>query len=337
MAALKGMSRTSRATLIALAIAGLIFAVAMIAHSRGQNDTQIVAIPLDPNDPDRNRIGDLEYLGGLDIPPMGQNIGGLSGLRWDVESGRLLAITDDARWVWIKPVENEGRLVGVTDFESGNFLDLEGEALTGKERGDSESLTRSADGGWLVGFERDHRIWRYAQLSGIPVETAIDPTNTLGQMESNGGVEALARSEANLILCAERQASEDKANCAIHFGAGLPTGPLPVRPTSTIEALGGVPTDADHSDDEMLFFLFRSYSSADGNGTAIVALRQSGTRREIATVRPPLTVDNFEGIAVRQEGEGDNKRTFLYIVSDGNFSANQRTLLMKFEVLPEGG
>ena len=49
------------------------------------------------------------------------------------------------------------------------------------------------------------------------------------------------------------------------------------------------------------------------------------------TLLPPLSVDNFEGLAVREEGG----RTFLYIVSDDNFSGSQRTLLMKFEVLPE--
>lgn len=76
--------------------------------------------------------------------------------------------------------------------------------------------------------------------------------------------------------------------------------------------------------------------SAEQNDTDIVQVALDGTRRELATLRPPLTVDNFEGLAVREEGAEANRRTFLYIVSDDNFSSGQRTLLMKFEVLPEG-
>ena len=56
-------------------------------------------------------------------------------------------------------------------------------------------------------------------------------------------------------------------------------------------------------------------------------LHPDGASQDIATFRAPLSGDNFEGLAVRQEGE----KTFLYIVSDDNFSASQRTLLMKFE------
>ena len=38
----------------------------------------------------------------------------------------------------------------------------------------------------------------------------------------------------------------------------------------------------------------------------------------------------MEGVALRREGD----RTFVYLVSDDNFNPLQRTLLMKFELLP---
>ncbi len=49
---------------------------------------------------------------------------------------------------------------------------------------------------------------------------------------------------------------------------------------------------------------------------------------EIAYLRPPLIVDNFEGMAVGRDGRG---RTVLYLVSDDNYNALQRTLLLMFE------
>jgi hypothetical protein len=53
--------------------------------------------------------------------------------------------------------------------------------------------------------------------------------------------------------------------------------------------------------------------------------------REIARFGAPLLVDNMEALAVRREGE----RRFVYLASDDNFNALQRTLLLKFELLPE--
>ena len=50
--------------------------------------------------------------------------------------------------------------------------------------------------------------------------------------------------------------------------------------------------------------------------------------REIATLRSPLNIDNMEGIAARQDDAG---HTFIYLLSDDNFSFLQRTLLLMFE------
>ncbi|HIF08714.1 MAG TPA: hypothetical protein EYQ81_01940 [Sneathiellales bacterium] len=57
----------------------------------------------------------------------------------------------------------------------------------------------------------------------------------------------------------------------------------------------------------------------------------------LATIPPPLTVDNMEGLAVRS---GPNGETLIYVMSDDNFRTSlgslflpgQRTLLMMFEL-----
>ncbi|MEA3032544.1 MAG: hypothetical protein QOH86_560, partial [Sphingomonadales bacterium] len=48
--------------------------------------------------------------------------------------------------------------------------------------------------------------------------------------------------------------------------------------------------------------------------------------REIADFRPPLVVDNLEGLSVVREAG----RTFVWITSDDNYLPLQRTLLLKF-------
>ncbi len=298
-----------------------------------QDSDSISKVSLDPQDASADRVGDLLYLGGLDIPRMGQNIGGLSGLRWDADSGRFLAITDDARLVWITLAEEKNHIIWLDAIETAPMLGLDGEPLEGKAEGDSEALARDADGVWAVAFERKHRVLRY--LNGFeerPFEILFDPDGDLGGVEANAGMEAYAIGKAGQLMCAERAATLELANCNFYNFAEDRHEWFPVYPPEDLVEKGAVPTDADALSDGTFIVLFRSYSPAEGNTAAIVAYQPDGARRDIAVLRPPLTVDNFEGLAVREEGD----RTFLYIVSDDNFSANQRTLLMKFELLPEG-
>jgi hypothetical protein len=313
----------------AAALACALIALAGVMHWRAENDIAVRAVPLDPADPSKARLGALIYRGGLDIPRMGQGIGGLSALRWDEASGRLLALSDDARWVWITPLERGERLVGLGGLEAGPLLSLAGEELSGKQAGDSEGLTQSAKGGWLVIFERDHRIWRYPGLDAPGEPTGIDPVAIMGALEANGGTEVIAVDERALFLCAEREALPDRPNCFWQT-PGMGPSALGVEAPRDMRDVGAVPTDADMASDARLFVLFRSYNPSRGNVVGITVLRPDGSQAGIATLRAPLSVDNFEGLAVREEGG----KTFLYIVSDDNFSSRQRTLLMKFELAP---
>ena len=52
--------------------------------------------------------------------------------------------------------------------------------------------------------------------------------------------------------------------------------------------------------------------------------------QELATISPPLAIDNMEGVAAVRMADG---ATRLYIVSDDNFNARQRTLLLAFDII----
>ena len=51
----------------------------------------------------------------------------------------------------------------------------------------------------------------------------------------------------------------------------------------------------------------------------------------IAEFRPPLVLDNMEGISARRDPSLG--RTLIYMISDDNYSALQRTLLLLFELM----
>lgn len=276
-------------------------------------------LPLDPADPARRSIGRLAYMGGLVLRAGDPRFGGLSGLRWD--KGGLVAVSDRGDFIILEPREDNGRLTGITKAILVPMRDPEGQPLTGKA--DAEALTGDGAGGWLVAFERDHRIWRYPDLDGPALPTGIDPQALLGSLAGNQGVEAIAGTMQALFLCSERQDSPARANCAV-----LPGG----RPAHVAVAARGraafVPTDADRLDEDSIALLFRSYSRWDGAAATLAIWREGAGVIPLAALEPPLSVDNMEGIAIRHEGG----RTYVYIVSDDNFSPLQRTLLMKFRL-----
>ncbi|MFM7377176.1 MAG: peptidylprolyl isomerase, partial [Erythrobacter sp.] len=106
-----------------------------------------------------------------------------------------------------------------------------------------------------------------------------------------------------------------------------------------IAAYDGVPTDASCKADGTCYVLFRSYTPAappqQQSRAALVALAPDNTATTLAVLAPPLVLDNFEGLAVREEAGV----TALYIISDDNLENNcrrrdqakcQRTYLYKF-------
>ncbi len=280
-------------------------------------------IALDPAAPDTEDVGELSYRGGVVIEPGEYKLGGISGLEWHED--RLFAVLDDGRWLTITPDEIQTRIVDVLTVSGGPLLNLKGKKLKRKNEADAEAITLAPDGGWLVAFERDHRVWRYAAIDGEATEgpIKIDPAS-LGMTE-NGGMETIASYEGGALICAE-QANPGTNNC-LRVATEAST-PFELKAPPALAEHGGVPTDATCLLDGTCYVLFRSYRPDYGNRAGIVELSPSNETRVLAELQPPLTLDNFEGIAVRQH----YGKTYLYLASDNNFSGRQRNLLMKFEV-----
>ncbi|MEQ5786488.1 peptidylprolyl isomerase [Erythrobacter sp. NFXS35] len=287
-------------------------------------------VELATGEPDRE-VGELVFRGGVEIAPDKAGIGGISGLEW--HDGRLYAVADDGRWLVLTPGDVQGRLVDVSSVRIGPLLDERGRKLGGKDRSDAEAITRLPTGEWLIAFEREHRIARYPSPDAASSGSEDDAAALIAGAEANGGIEALAAYGDNLLACGE-WVDPTRPNCLRITPAGTQAFLL-AAPEGIAEA-GGVPTDAACKADGTCFVLFRSYNANEGNRATIVELGTDNTATPLAVLAPPLMLDNFEGLAVRE----DAGRTYLYIVSDDNFrncdggerAGCQRTLLMKFEI-----
>lgn len=288
------------------------------------DDLPIIATPVDLGeglDPQTHLPG-ATFVGGWHLNSDNPALGGLSGLDL-FPSGNLLTVTDEGAFVWI----NVGDDGAPASAHLAEMLGSDGQVIGAKREKDAEGLALQ-DGLALVSLERDHRILAF-DLEGCGVNARGADVAQLGDrisgmardMDSNGGAEGLALEAptGELLIGIET------------LDVGAPIAKLADNRVAGILfhiADGQAPriTGLDTLNDQ-LFVLRREYEAGYGN-TILVQRAQDGYTETLVHLDPTVTVDNFEGIAAVETPEGVR----LWIVSDNNFSPNQRTLLFAFDV-----
>lgn len=289
-------------------------------------------VPLNPADPGDRVVGRLEYRGGLHLASEDPRFGGISSIRVLPDGDRLAAVTDEGYWLSARLVHEGGRLVGVADVEMGPLLGPDGRVPQGKDSRDAESLALLPDGSFVVGFEREHRLLRYPGGSGRPdgVPAAVPSPPEHEKAPFNGGVEALVVLRGgSLFALTEYWLDKDLV-------VGWTGGPddwkrLGLRFEGALR-----PSDGAALPRGDVLIVERAYNPERGIVSVRVreiphsAIRPGAALggRLVAEFAPPLTLDNYEGIAVRR-GEGGETRVLL--ASDDNLNhEQQRTLLLEF-------
>jgi len=294
------------------------------------------ALPLNPADPLQDQVGRLRYRGGLELTSRNVLFGGLSGLHVAADGRRMVAMSDNGRWVSAELIYDKGNLSGATDGVLKPIRKPAGYDRPGNWT-DAESLAQDGSGGYYVAFERQHRIWRYPSHPSDPIDAEPEPLKGPDDIEkqpSNGGIEALARlCDRRLLAISEEAPGESPGTKKAWVFDGKSWKTLSYATTGNFRATGAA-TLPDCS----LAVLERSFTLTEGVRARVLhipaeTIRAGATLRgeELAALAPPLSVDNMEGISARR---GDNGETLLYLISDDNFSGFQRTLLMMFELLP---
>ncbi len=321
-------------------IATLCIAVVMAAAGASAEpiELKVSTVVLNPENPTERRVGRLLFLGGLALRSERRAFGGLSGLTLAPSGDRVIAVSDRGYWFTARLIESEdGRLEGLTETEYAPILDDGGAPLGGRWR-DAEAVEIGPAGSFFVSFERHHRIWRYDTRASIllarPVQLRQPPT--FRAMPSNGGIEALTvLSGGELLALSEdgRDQNDDRLGWILHLGRSTPV---------SLRANGEFrPTDLTVLPDGDLALLERRFSYIGGLAIRISRIPRSAIRpnavlvsQEIAVLERPLTIDNFEGIAAAPAPDGG---AWIYLLSDDNFKAVQRTVMLKFQLEGAGG
>lgn len=278
----------------------------------------------------------LELLGGLQLDDEALGFGGLSALHLDADL-RITAISDLAHWMTARIELREGRPVGLSGLRTGPLADGAGKPLPRGYNGDSESLARLADGTWLVGFERWHRIRAYRRLDGPGTYVPAPPG--LENAPGNGGLESLAALADGRLLAITESLDVPAGPGLVRAWLGGPPGPW--MPLAYRAGEGLSPADAAPLPDGGALVLERSFSLFSGFGGRLMRLSAAALRaagpgtvlegEEILRIAAPLPVDNFEGVsAARVDG-----RTLVAMVSDDNQNLLQRSLLLLFVLVDD--
>ena len=290
-------------------------------------------VQLNPEDWSQKSVGQLEWCGGLELAADRDDFGGLSGLLLSDDGLTLTAVSDRGQWFSAPLVyDGSGCLKGLGPGLSGPLPGPNGRTLSSKSEGDAEALDRTPAGDILVAFEHDHRIWRYAKaerpLVGRPAP--LPPAPGFETLPVNRGIEALVSlADGRVLALAESESPDggyraflgdggrwielrygDDTSFAPSGATRLPSGDLIVA-ERYFTMLGGL---------KLRLTRVSARSLEPGKGI-------SG--REIAVLAPPLTLDNFEGIAAHRGPDGQIRVT---LISDDNFSPLQRSLLLMFKL-----
>lgn len=307
----------------------------------GPVSTRVSVIPLsfDRDDATRTKFGKLTYRGGLNIFARSPHFGGYSAMELDPSGTSLLALSDAGSWMRATLDYDGPRLTGLSDVTLGPILDTDGKPLRSASRQDAEGMALlsgdTRDGTALVSFERDHRIMRYpftAERFGPPDGSLPLPKAARG-MGANTGLEALAvirdgAMKGTVVAFPERLRDRNG-----NLMAWLIGGPAPG--TITVKRLGGFDlTGAASLPDGGLLLLERRFRYSEGVQMRIRRIAATDLRRGklikgevLLEASDIMNIDNMEAIAVHRARGGE---TVVTLMSDDNFSAFQRSLIMQF-------
>jgi hypothetical protein len=282
-------------------------------------------------------LGHLRFRGGVELRSTDPVFGGLSDIEV-LDGNRFISQSDDGEWFEGDLVlDTSGALTGVANMRTATMRDEQGGPFPNKEAADSEDITQLPDGRIAVSFEQTQTIRIYDLNRDGPFGAAVPGPRLAGveRLPPNSGLEAMtALPDGTLVVGAE---GGDQSTTPIWLAPLNAHEPVPIAahfPLSDGYSL----TSLDRMPNGDLVALERFYAPVIGARARIVRIPASEVHasdapmhvEQLAQLGPPHPVDNFEGVsAVRMT----NGVTRIYIVSDNNFSARQRTYIFAFDVM----
>lgn len=291
-----------------------------------------VAVPLDPQRPDRHSIGAFTYAGGVTLTsPDTSRLHGLSDFRIAAD-GSFVAVTDYGDLLRARLMLNPDTTVaGLAEASVEPMTGEAGEVFTTKREADAEGVAIWPNGDRMVSFERHDRILLYPAAGGPPRPLPAPDV----RMGDNKGMEGLALApsrgpdaywvgieDGSIWLC------RLSGGCEAQPGGPKPAIELLPPYIYRLSALAEAPRGE-------LVVLHHGFNGIDRSRIQLWILKmEPGQAPRVVdrlSLSDTLNIDNFEGVDVA-ELPGGGLRIFL--LSDDNFADNRRTYLTAFDWRP---
>lgn len=270
------------------------------------------------------RIGPFTVDGVWHLTSPNTHFGGFSALIAPREGG-LLAISDRGRWMRFAPPEH--------GLVPARFGALGGEIEAEKRAVDAEAAVHWRGTTWIA-YERSNSIERYRTGTLVDPDQAQPPQ--MADWPGNRGAETMARlSDGRFLVIGEGSPEWTGAGFPALLFAGDPVEGRRAVEFAFVPPDGFRATDAAALPDGRVLILLRridGYLPPRFSAALMIAdpakIRpQREWRGEmLADIDGDLPRDNFEGLAVEPRPDGS---LTLWLISDNNTAALQRTLLYK--------
>lgn len=284
-------------------------------------------VPLDTGGA-RTRLGPLLYLGGWRLSSDNPRFGGISAMH--VDAGRVIALTDAGTLIRFPLPRGTSTVSGTID----PLPDAPGSEAVKSDR-DTESMTVAAGRAW-IGFERRNAVWRYDPETWR--SDARARPEAMRRWPKNSGAEGLVRlGDGRFLVFSEGAPGAGGASQVLLFDGDPAIAGTKAMVLGYRAPEGYRLTDAALLPDGRLLLLNRRFALFEGFSARLVVAdvppAQAGAiieGEEIAAFRGSVTADNMEALSVTREAG----RTMVWLASDDNFNPIQRTLLLKFALIP---
>ena len=270
----------------------------------------------------------VSFAGGIEIVAgAGSPLHSLSDLKLTGDGG-FVSVSDVGDLVRAElRLDARGRLIGIDEPRARRLTQTDGTPISDKQEGDSEGLALLPDGELLVSFERDHRIMNYGPLAAL--RSPVEVRKPAFPFPDNDGMEGMAVAPRGWRVNGESGGVWD---CSIAVCAVVTAPPTPLIPDSDFR-ITGMDRDPAVSPGAGWFVVQRAYAPPFNARARIRRMAADGTLGPVLVeLKLPGTTDNFEGVAAETRNGPDGQVTRLYILSDDNFNAVQRTLMLAFDV-----
>lgn len=286
----------------------------------------------------QSRLGQLEFVGGLEFTSKQSLLGSMSSIRFYPDGKGFVSVLDTGHWLTGKLEHDEqGRPSSLADLRITAMRDASGDEPSGKGDIDAEGVSLRA-GQVIVSFERNHRVDIYPDPGFEQAKPfrSLDILIPKGELRGNGSLETVVVAPPDgplkgaALTIAER--SVDRQG---RLYAAILEGPLKGQFKVKRDEPWDV-TDGAFLPGGDLLLLERRFSFIGGVGMRIRRIPADSIRPGAVIDGPVLLeadqndqIDNMEGLDVVTGPDG---RPHLILVSDDNHSILQRNLLLEFRL-----